>query len=116
MNENPLNFVEKSSDKMDKNEIAELAMWTAHEISNAFKESGTEISAIDENFIGQFVNVLIDDWQSGITVDSEHVIKRAMEFDDFKNAKVSGSALQVMLMFAEKFPQFVSLNSPAVKV
>lgn len=109
-------FNDKNLNAMDKNEIAELAMWAAHEITNAFKETGVKLSAIDENFIGQFVNVLIDDWQKGMTVDADQVIRRAFDFDDFKNNKISAAALQVIVIFAEKFPQFVSLNSPSTKV
>ena len=109
-------FGEKRIDELDKNEVAELAMWTAHQISNAFKESGVKISAIDENFIGQFVNVLIEDWKNGVIVDTDQVIRRALEFEDFKNGKISAAALKVIFVFAEKFPQFVSLNSSSTKV
>ncbi len=109
-------FDDKRIDELDKNEIAELAMWTAHEIANAFKETGVKLSAIDENFIGQFVNVLIDDWQKGLTIDNDHVLRRAQSFEDFQNGKISTAALQVIIIFAEKFPQFVSLNSNSVKV
>jgi hypothetical protein len=49
-------------------------------------------------------------------IDATQVVKRAFDFDDFKNNKVSAAALKVIVIFAEKFPQFVSLNSPAAKV
>ena len=110
------NFDNKSIAELDKNEIAELAMWAAHAIADAYKETGVKLSAIDENFIGQFVNALIDDWQKGLTVDADQVLRRAMDFEDFKNGRVSDAALNVVVIFAEKFPKFVSLNSPSLKV
>ncbi len=109
-------FGDKNIDELDKNDIANLAMWTAHNINDAFKKNGINLPAIDENFIAQLVNVLIEDWQKGIIIDSEQIIKRAFEFDDFKNKKVSVAAIQVIKMLAESFPEFVSLNSHAIKV
>ena len=101
---------------MNSQEIAELAMWTARSIYDALKEGGVNLSAVEENLIAQFVQRMLTDWQSGIKVDTRHMLKLVEEMDTPKNHKLSPEILSVLTVFVEKFPLFVAENSKSTKV
>lgn len=101
---------------MNGQEIAELAMWTARSIYDALKENGIDLSAVEENLIAQFVQRMLTDWQSGITVDTRHMLKLVEEMEMPKNHKLSPEILSVLKVFIEQFPLFVAKNSKGAKV
>lgn len=100
---------------MDSNEIAELAMWTAHSICDAFKAEGVNLPAADENLIATFVQRMLEDWQRGIVIDSRHMLELTAEFEK-QNHKFSPEVTHVLRVLVEKFPEFVAQNAVAVKV
>ena len=100
---------------MNSQEIAELAMWTARAIYDAFKAEGVNLPATDENLIATFVQRMLEDWQRGIIVDEKHMLALAGEFEK-NNKKLSPEVMHVLKVFVAKFPEFVAENSNAVKV
>ena len=100
---------------MNSQEIAELAMWTARAIYDAMKADGTKLSAVEENLIATFVQRMLEDWQRGIVIDEKHMRKLAKEFEK-NNNHLSPEVMHVLMVFVEKFPQFVAANSNSVQV
>lgn len=94
---------------MNPQEIAELAMWTARAIYDAFKADGVKLAAADENLIAQFVQRMLTDWQGGTQIDTKHMLKIVGEFEK-KNQKFSPEVIKVLEVFVEKFPLFVARN------
>ena len=100
---------------MNSQEIAELAMWTARAIYDAFKAEGVNLPATDENLIATFVQRMLEDWQRGFVIDEKHMLQLTKEFEK-NNKKLSPEVMHVLRVFVEKFPEFVAENTNAVKV
>ena len=94
---------------MNNQEIAELAMWTARAIYDAFKADGVKLAAVDENLIAQFVQRMLTDWQGGVQINTKHMLELVSEFEK-KNQKFSPEVIKVLTVFVEKFPLFVAQN------
>lgn len=101
---------------MNSQEIAELAMWTAQAIYDTLKADGVKLSAVEENLIATFVQRMLEDWNSGVVIDTRHMLQLVAELKTPNNQTLSDDVLRVLRVFVEKFPLFVAENSGGVKV